>query len=221
VAQQLTWLTNSLRLVARASVAVSLVTCRHSSSYILFPQLYLPMLGYLIRRLAPVSSSSAARRSSTSEQPQDTSACSSNQRFPWEGTYSMNEGSQPPNACRHVAQCTTQLVGKFAREFDGRWYMKSYHKLILHVSSPIAAWQHSQGGNSCLLLLLLLNQGFTQGECGWADPCLHHHKGSIMYILPHKQYGSASTMVYCLSSDEEGACKQRPGFGNTARGQRC
>jgi hypothetical protein len=32
VAQQLTWLISSLRLVAKASVAVSMVTCRHSSS---------------------------------------------------------------------------------------------------------------------------------------------------------------------------------------------
>ena len=32
VAQQLTWLTSSLRLVAKVSVAVPLVNCRHSSS---------------------------------------------------------------------------------------------------------------------------------------------------------------------------------------------
>ena len=32
VAQQLTWLISSLRLVAKASVAVSMVTCRRSSS---------------------------------------------------------------------------------------------------------------------------------------------------------------------------------------------
>jgi len=128
----------------------------------------------------------------------------------------MNEGSQPPNACRHDAQCTTQLVGKFAREFNGRWYMKSYHKLILHVSSPIAAWQHGKGVNGCLLLLLLLDEGFTQGKCGWADLCLQHHKASIMSILPHKQIRNASTMLFCFSSNGEDACKLHQGFGNTA-----
>ncbi len=45
VAQQLTWLTNSLRLVAKASVAVSLVTCRTQRQLFLFQQLYFQGLG--------------------------------------------------------------------------------------------------------------------------------------------------------------------------------
>ena len=196
VAQQLTWLTSSLRLVAKASVAVSLVTCRTQCQLFLFQQLYLPMLEYLMgasRRSAAALLGGPYLRCFKHEQPQGSSACSNSQRCPRAGMYAVCMKAVSPNACKHFAQCMTHSLWTSLPE--SLWYMKSYHELILHVSSPIAAWQHGKGGNSCLLLLLLLNQGFTQGKGRWADPCLHHHKGTIIPTLPHQQYHGTSTWV--------------------------
>ncbi len=113
VAQQLTWLTSSLRLVAKASVAVSLVTCRTQCQLFLFQQLYLPMLEYLMgtsRLSAAALLGGPYLRSFKHEQPQGSSACSSSQRCPWTGMYAVCVKAVSPNACRHVVQRMTHSL---------------------------------------------------------------------------------------------------------------